>query len=133
MGKAGTSLVDGRSAPAFDGTGPMIGVFRAGHIPGAVNVPYTTVLDAANRYLPVDSLRAKFDAAGVKPGDDVVAYCGSGRTATPDLCRGEDARVHSSSLRRVVRGMVQAGGSAGRSQKEIEPIRVTAPDTPSWA
>jgi len=83
MGKAGMSLVDGRPMPAFDGTGPMIGVFRAGHIPGAVNVPYSTVLDAANRYLPVDSLKAKFDAAGVKPGDEVVAYCGSGRTATP--------------------------------------------------
>jgi thiosulfate/3-mercaptopyruvate sulfurtransferase len=84
MGKPGTALVDGRPAQAYDGAGgSMAGVFRAGHIPGAVNLPYTTLLDTANRYLPADSLAAKFEKAGVKPGDEIVAYCGSGRTATP--------------------------------------------------
>jgi thiosulfate/3-mercaptopyruvate sulfurtransferase len=82
-GKAGVRLVDGRSAQGFDGGGSAVGVFRAGHIPEAVNLPFSAVLDAANRYLPVDSLKTKFESAGIKPGDDIVAYCNSGRTACP--------------------------------------------------
>ena len=58
-------------------------MFRTGHIPGAVNVPFTAVVDTTNRYLPVDSLKARFESAGIKPGDDIVAYCNSGRTACP--------------------------------------------------
>jgi thiosulfate/3-mercaptopyruvate sulfurtransferase len=81
FGKTGFRFVDGRSAQGFDGGGA--GVFRAGHIPGAANVPFSAVLDATNRYLPMDSLKTKFDSAGIKPGDDVIAYCYSGRTACP--------------------------------------------------
>jgi thiosulfate/3-mercaptopyruvate sulfurtransferase len=82
-GNTGFRLVDGRSAQGFAGGGGGLGVFRAGHIPGAVNVPFSAVVDTTNRYLPVDSLKAKFESAGIKPGDDIVAYCYSGRTACP--------------------------------------------------
>jgi len=82
-GQTGVRLVDGRSAQAFAGGGGGLGVFRTGHIPGAANVPFTAVVDTTNRYLPVDSLKARFESAGIKPGDDIVAYCNSGRTACP--------------------------------------------------
>jgi thiosulfate/3-mercaptopyruvate sulfurtransferase len=81
FGKAGFRLVDGRSAQGFDGGG--VGVFRAGHIPGAVNLPFSAVLDSTNRYLPTDSLKVRFQSAGIKPGDDIIAYCYSGRAACP--------------------------------------------------
>lgn len=80
-GEAGFCLVDGRSAQGFEGGG--VGVFRAGHIPGAINLPFSAVLDSTNRYLPTDSLRAKFQSVGIKPGDDIISYCYSGRTACP--------------------------------------------------
>ncbi|WP_100500206.1 sulfurtransferase [Geodermatophilus chilensis] len=58
---------------------------RAGHVPGAVNVPCRANLDAYGRFLPVERLRATFAAAGVTADSDVVAYCGSGVTACHDL------------------------------------------------
>ena len=58
---------------------------RAGHVPGAVNVPCRANLDADGRFLPVEQLRAPFAAAGVTADSDVVSYCGSGVTACHNL------------------------------------------------
>ncbi|WP_448612395.1 sulfurtransferase [Geodermatophilus sp. URMC 60] len=58
---------------------------RAGHVPGAVNVPARANLGADGRFLPVEQLRATFAAAGVTAGSDVVSYCGSGVTACHNL------------------------------------------------
>jgi thiosulfate/3-mercaptopyruvate sulfurtransferase len=57
---------------------------RAGHIPGAVSVPWDTTLGADGRFLPADTLRRRFEklGAGNRP---VIAYCGSSLTATHDL------------------------------------------------
>ena len=48
---------------------------RAGHIPGAVNVPATSLLGPDGRFLPRDELRARLEGAD-------VAYCGSGVNAS---------------------------------------------------
>ena len=58
---------------------------RAGHVPGAVNVPCRTNLDGSGRFRPVEELRATFAAAGVTADSDVVSYCGSGVTACHTL------------------------------------------------
>ena len=58
---------------------------RAGHIPGAVNVPCRDNLDATGRFLPAEALRRRLRAAGVVEGADVVSYCGSGVTACHNL------------------------------------------------
>lgn len=55
---------------------------RAGHIPGAVNLPTTGNVDAEGRFLDPDALRARFAAAGVRPDATVGVYCGSGVTAS---------------------------------------------------
>ncbi|HVG76027.1 MAG TPA: rhodanese-like domain-containing protein [Thermoleophilaceae bacterium] len=52
----------------------------AGHIPGAVNIPFAE-LAPGGLFLPPAELRARLEAAGVRPGGDAVAYCGSGVTA----------------------------------------------------
>ncbi|MDI6808809.1 MAG: rhodanese-like domain-containing protein [Candidatus Eisenbacteria bacterium] len=80
-GKTGFRLVDCRSAQGFNAGG--VGMFRAGHIPGAVNLPFPAVLDSTNKYLPMDSLKAKFESAGIKTGDEIITYCYSGRATCP--------------------------------------------------
>ncbi|GMA86957.1 sulfurtransferase [Angustibacter aerolatus] len=64
---------------------------RAGHVPGAVNVPVADTLDPDGRLLPVPALRERFAAAGVTDGADVVASCGSGVTACHTLLALEHA------------------------------------------
>ncbi len=75
-------LVDARSAGRFAGTEPepRPGV-RAGHVPGARNLPYTELFAADGRFKDEEGLREAFAAAGVDPQRPLVAMCGSGVTA----------------------------------------------------
>lgn len=54
----------------------------AGHIPGAVNVPYIENMDADGNFLNAQQLADKYGEvlAGYDPGD-VIVHCGSGVTA----------------------------------------------------
>jgi thiosulfate/3-mercaptopyruvate sulfurtransferase len=69
----------------------------AGHIPGAANVSFSSVAPGG-RYLPPGELRELLD-----PGSDreLVAYCGSGVTATSLVLAAEvaglDARLYPGS------------------------------------
>jgi thiosulfate/3-mercaptopyruvate sulfurtransferase len=76
--------VDARDTPFFLGT--FNGGFRQrgpqGHIPGAYNIPFGTVVDSAGRMLGVDELRTLFRSVRAKPGDTVVTYCHVGQQAT---------------------------------------------------
>jgi thiosulfate/3-mercaptopyruvate sulfurtransferase len=58
---------------------------RAGHIPGARNLPCRANLDDSGRFLPVDELRRRFAEVGVGAAVPVVSYCGSGVTACHNL------------------------------------------------
>jgi thiosulfate/3-mercaptopyruvate sulfurtransferase len=69
----------------------------AGHIPGAVNVPFME-LAPDGRFLPPDELRARFETAGVASGDDAVAYCGSGITACVVVLAAEVAGIGAARL-----------------------------------
>ena len=75
-------IVDARSAERFAGTvpEPREGL-RAGHIPGAQNVPYGQLLNADGTLKSTEELNAIFAAAGVDPHKPVVTSCGSGITA----------------------------------------------------
>ena len=74
-------VVDVRPAARFRGEAPepRPGV-RAGHMPGAVNLPFETLLDGGRLRSDVE-LAAALDAVGATPGRAVVASCGSGVTA----------------------------------------------------
>lgn len=64
----------------------------AGHIPGAVNIPYIENLDASGQFLPVAELAAKYKAAlGDKDARQVIVHCGSGVTACHTLLAIEQA------------------------------------------
>lgn len=83
-------VIDARAAERYRGETEPIDP-RAGHIPGAVNVPFPGNLDGDGRLLPAEALRERFEAAGVRAGDDAIVYCGSGVTATFDLLALERA------------------------------------------
>ncbi|SNS41902.1 thiosulfate/3-mercaptopyruvate sulfurtransferase [Geodermatophilus pulveris] len=71
---------------------------RAGHVPGAVNVPCRGNLDGDGRFLPAAELRRRYAEAGVTGDGDVVVYCGSGVTACHDLLALEVAGLPAGRL-----------------------------------
>lgn len=83
-----TLLIDSRAPERYRGdTEPLDK--KAGHIPGAVNRPFSSGLDAQGQWL---SAQAQADrlAAGNSP---TIMYCGSGVSATPNLLARELAGV----------------------------------------
>lgn len=70
----------------------------AGHIPGAVSAPTTANVDAAGRFLPAERLRQRFAALGVRAGEPVGSYCGSGVTAAHELLALEVAGLGGGAL-----------------------------------
>jgi thiosulfate/3-mercaptopyruvate sulfurtransferase len=97
-------LVNALSPDKFDGR-TAVHRGRPGHIPGSVNLPATSLLDAATgQLLSADALRPRLQAVGLlDPGTDVVAYCGGGISATLVLLAlaqvgRSDARLYDASL-----------------------------------
>ncbi|HEY8162756.1 MAG TPA: 3-mercaptopyruvate sulfurtransferase [Methylocystis sp.] len=80
--ESGTAqVVDARSAERFMGRAaePRPGL-RAGHMPGAHNLPFNEVIEGG-KIKDRASLEAAFAAAGLKPEKPTIATCGSGMTA----------------------------------------------------
>ncbi|MDR6955644.1 thiosulfate/3-mercaptopyruvate sulfurtransferase [Ancylobacter sp. 3268] len=77
----GAQILDARPGDRFRGEAPdpRPGV-RAGHIPGALNLPSSEVV-ANGRLRDAEELRAVVAAAGVDTGKPVITSCGSGVTA----------------------------------------------------
>lgn len=73
-------LVDGRAPSLYQGVQPD-GWNNVGHIAGAVNIPFTEILDS-NLMVDRTRLEGLFGKAGVKAGDTVVAYCHIGQQGT---------------------------------------------------
>ncbi|HEX6945861.1 MAG TPA: sulfurtransferase [Acidimicrobiia bacterium] len=71
----GRALVDARVPERFRGEVEPVDP-KAGHIPGAVNRPYPGNLDESGRFLPPETLAARFEGL-----DRPVVYCGSGTNA----------------------------------------------------
>jgi thiosulfate/3-mercaptopyruvate sulfurtransferase len=79
------TLVDARGADRFAGQNETVDPV-AGHVPGAINHPFTTNLDASQKFLPAPELARRWEKelqlAGPRP---LVAMCGSGVTACHNL------------------------------------------------
>lgn len=81
----GTVVIDARARERFEGRVEPIDM-RAGHIPGARNMPFSenlvrSDLDGISRFKPAHDLRQQFETVGVDGSKDVIVYCGSGVTA----------------------------------------------------
>ena len=77
IGQDAIALVDGLPAPHYRGEVDLYG--RSGHVPGAINVPALSLLDASGRYRPIERLRAMIE---IDPARRVIVYCGGGASAS---------------------------------------------------
>ena len=79
---AGDQVLDARPAARFRGETPEPRPgLRAGHMPGARNLPFPELLMPDGRLKPAAELRQAFVAAGIDPERPVTTTCGSGVTA----------------------------------------------------
>lgn len=74
-------LLDARAAARFHAQTPEPRPgMRSGHIPGAINIPFSALLEDGH-YLPAERLRQIFHASGIDGTSPLIASCGSGITA----------------------------------------------------
>ena len=82
LNKPGIAILDARASKFYTGedAGQMP---RAGHIPSAKSIPFSTLVEESNnKFKSADALRALFNSAGVKPKDSVATYCHIGQQAS---------------------------------------------------
>lgn len=81
-------LVDVRSPQEYTGellhmaNYPQEGATRGGHIPGAVNIPWSKAVREDGTFKSVDELAELYSSQGVKPTDEVIAYCRIGERSS---------------------------------------------------
>ncbi len=98
LGAPGLVVIDARAPARFRGeVEPLDPV--AGHIPGALNRPFTDNFGTDGRFKPAAQLRQEFVAllAG-RAAQDVVHHCGSGVSAIPNLLAMEVAGLGRTTL-----------------------------------
>jgi thiosulfate/3-mercaptopyruvate sulfurtransferase len=82
-------LVDVRSSKEFSGellhmpNYPQEGATRGGHIPGAVNIPWSQATNETDStFKPVKELQALYEGKGITPDKEVIAYCRIGERSS---------------------------------------------------
>jgi thiosulfate/3-mercaptopyruvate sulfurtransferase len=96
--KADQTLIDARAAARYRGEVEPLDPI-AGHIPGALNRPFTENLGPEGKFKPAAQLRAEFEALlqGRDPAT-VVHHCGSGVSAVPNVLAMQIAGLGSTAL-----------------------------------
>jgi thiosulfate/3-mercaptopyruvate sulfurtransferase len=88
IGDASRRFVDVRSPEEFRGELaapphlPQEAAQRNGHIPGAVNVPWSTAVAEDGTFKPIDQLREIYAGKGISGDREVVAYCRIGERSS---------------------------------------------------
>jgi thiosulfate/3-mercaptopyruvate sulfurtransferase len=86
--ESGGRLVDVRSPAEFNGellapaALPQEGAQRAGHVPGAANIPWATAVREDGTFRDADELRELYAAKGITEDKDVIAYCRIGERSS---------------------------------------------------
>jgi thiosulfate/3-mercaptopyruvate sulfurtransferase len=82
------ALVDVRSPAEFNGellapaALPQEGAQRAGHVPGAANIPWASAVNEDGTFKTADELRDLYAAKGITGDQDVIAYCRIGERSS---------------------------------------------------
>lgn len=84
LNQPGIRLIDARDAGQYSGSLAR-GHGRAGHIPGAINVPREELIAPDGTFRSSEELRAVFASAEIKPEERIIAYCNGGVAATSVL------------------------------------------------
>lgn len=76
------AILDARTAERFSGAAPSgYPGIPGGHMPGAINIPWSRLFDQDGRMVPLETARAVFAQAGVALDQPATLTCGSGVTA----------------------------------------------------
>jgi thiosulfate/3-mercaptopyruvate sulfurtransferase len=103
VGSRATCLLNALTDEQHRGTGG-VDYGRPGRIAGSANVVARDLVDpATHAYLPAETLRARFEAAGALGAGRVITYCGAGIAASSDafvlaLLGKDDVAVYDASL-----------------------------------
>jgi thiosulfate/3-mercaptopyruvate sulfurtransferase len=86
-GRTAAKLIDIRSKDEFEGRifapeGVKELAVRAGHIPGAVNVPWGKIVQEDGRFKPVDEIKAIYAEAGIDGTQPIITYCRIGERSS---------------------------------------------------
>ena len=73
-------IIDARDSAFYNGRETRQG--RNGHIPGAANVPFQTIVDSSGHFRSLAVLKTQFINAGARDGQTVVTYCHIGQQAS---------------------------------------------------
>ncbi|MCL4541078.1 MAG: sulfurtransferase [Chloroflexi bacterium] len=82
------NLIDVRSPDEYTGkllhmaNYPQEGAQRAGHIPGAQNIPWATAANPDGTFKSADELREIYLGRGIRPEDNTIAYCRIGERSS---------------------------------------------------
>jgi thiosulfate/3-mercaptopyruvate sulfurtransferase len=93
----GEVVIDARAAERYQGRIEPVDP-RAGHIPGAVNLPFAGNLAPSGHFLDPGGLRDRYQQVGVGARHGTIVYCGSGVTACHDLLAIEHAGLPAARL-----------------------------------
>ncbi|MFM6830682.1 MAG: 3-mercaptopyruvate sulfurtransferase [Novosphingobium sp.] len=75
-------VIDARGAGRFTGDVPETNpALASGHIPGARNLPYSSLFKPDGTWKAPEAIRAAFEAAGIDLTRPLISSCGSGMTA----------------------------------------------------
>jgi thiosulfate/3-mercaptopyruvate sulfurtransferase len=86
-------IVDVRDQERYEGKTEPIDLI-AGHIPGAINIPFTENIDQSGLFLNKNELRNKYkELFGAVKAENIVVHCGSGVTACNTLLALEYAEM----------------------------------------
>lgn len=78
-----TALIDNRPPKEFSGAHKSKSVVRYGTVPGAASVPAMAMTEKdSGVFKSGDALKALYEQAGAKPGDDEIAFCNTGHWAS---------------------------------------------------
>lgn len=84
----GRALVDVRSPQEYTGelihmpSYPQEGAQRGGHIPTAKNIPWARAANDDGTFKTADELKALYEAEGITPDKDIIAYCRIGERSS---------------------------------------------------
>lgn len=102
--EAGNQFVDARSPEEYTGKVAGSPSERPGALPGAINLPYDSLMNATNDgLLSTDKLQARFEKLGIPLSGEQVSYCHTGhRTSlvwfvTHEILGNQDARLYDGS------------------------------------
>jgi thiosulfate/3-mercaptopyruvate sulfurtransferase len=75
IGNSSYVIIDARTPEEYAGTADSETLDRKGHVPGAVNVNYETVMDGKGLLKSNDALKALFESKGITSDKTAIVYC----------------------------------------------------------